>query len=77
MRPLPVHCQVEMKRNAEQLAGVTRRAPGPAIEYDPPGTHSPVLDLLACLRKEMEQPAGVLKAGDEEDPCSPAKIAGA
>ena len=75
---MPVARQVDMQRNAEQLAGVSRRAPGPAIEYDPPGTHSPVLDLLACLKKEMERPGGAAPKGDdEEDPCSPAKIAGA
>ena len=72
-------CQVEMKRAAEQLAGVARqRAAGPAIEYDPPGKRSPILDLLACLRKEMERPgSGSKRADDEEDPCDPAKVAGA
>ena len=42
--------QVSMKLAAEHLAGVARGAGGPAVEYDPPGTRSPVLDLLACLR---------------------------
>ena len=63
-----------MKLAAEHLAGVARGAGGPAVEYDPPGTRSPVLDLLACLRKQMEQPKGALAAADEEDPCDPAAI---
>ena len=66
-----------MRRAAEELSGVARRrAAGPAIEYDPPGTRSPILDLLACLKREMDRPgSGVKQADDEEDPCDPAKVA--
>ena len=69
-----------MKRAAENLAGVSRVVRGPVIEYGPPGTHSPILDLLACYAEQMGRSKGVHLPGsedeEEEDPCDPGKIAG-